>query len=1733
TLENTGTVDAFGLFMTPTLPAGATLEGDGAGVATILGAGGGEGAAIDPTGVPFSGPVSWTRVGDRVVLGAADASAPDGYRRVGLAPGSRAVLHLTVRLPDGLTDGDVFATGATAGTDLRFDADPSLREELLDNNAGGCASFVYRADVFVNKTVVDLTTGSDELARAGDLLGYTVEYGNSGHFAASDVLLEDPLPAGAVFVVGSIADLFTDAVVVEYDDGSQAWTYTPVAETGTPDPQIRAFRVRWRDPLAAPANNVFAQTTAIAFDGDVQDGVESDPQRDAVRPAWPGTHPTDAACAHVRCDSTSRCNYGWVIAEGECCPTCRPDPQCEKPVPDCGTDVCVNTCTYCDESQDSRDWYGDEQACREHVTHALDGWKTCLADHGGSFEACTDREVRDAWTTCGDAPELGFPVSCPDIPLTSCEWTKAIHPILSLYYDLIGLYRSCLEIAGTGEEARCAGLAPSAAVLSCYWEAADATCPSPDVNANCTWNSWAGQNQGAWSHLTWNWTQCRESLGDHPFCSPLELQHPAEACLQRSCPPSAYSCSWDAQNAAAVSVSRQEDSTWRGCLNAYGFDTCAWMEPHDVAAACEAAAAPTGASTACAYKNWSEKVVSDDTGRGDIFRYCLAFAEKAGEDPARCESVAFPMQWPRLMREACPAPDASLAVWLTYGEIVATGFPSRYVDTFKACIAYGDPETCARFLESPAPLQECYRTAPHDTPCALTTSRKGCEQAQDGLETAYTGCLRTAGKDHWQLCAPLATPAVCAGLWEDTCEEAQAAGRADIASVARECWSSQYGIRYALGDCINTIAVPPGVDGFDHALALEACGAGISDLSACGGCDVRCYSDDVAVAHAQADACSYNESEQFHSVWGTCIDQLSWYFRNAGLDVPQAVFDTCAPLKGPKSPCGINSDTCTTTLSVPRIPEDPEETVLSWDRLVATTDPGAGAPVSFTVTDAETGVPLPGLADLDLSAIGVADLSSLSPGDVPAVGLEATFHGGPESCLRFALPSDTLHGTWSAGNHYPQILANDYRDSRSHMIVWTPGNPDVITDLDPLIVALVPNVTSLWANYFSEAGDVLVNVSESGSPNHMILLHPDTPNGTSYHAYEFALDDGRHQVNDLNALGWILWTDPNTASRSRHVSLPDGTGGLRDIELPNPTAYYTLTDSGVLIDNSASDPLLLVPNAPIPTGFDPVALPLPDGASGASLSSVLSNGVVTGSASYPSGPSAPALWWQTSGSWQVETLEGLLGPFASSSPYLQAPRNGAGRHVLVMATHEDDNDLIDLFIVDTGDGPPDTWRFTAFRDLYRMHNNGWAGPGGTALFQSHDDPLWIRVFRFDGTYTDMPHVHLNTTGTVTATGAVIGVSPQSGRPLYWQPDCGSYGAPWLDDWSLLYTTDKHPTFDYQLSVAKVCQTEVTNAVSIATTTPQITDDNDRSSASIAVETANVRVTLTADKGAVLESDALTYTLAWANDGPGVARGAVVTALFGDLFVPDGATGPWPLGDLAPGARGVITVSGTLDAEAFAPNLTLNASAAIETATIDCAPDDDTASAAVATGGFPNLTVAVTGPATLQPGASGAYVVRWTNSGNLSVDSATVTVVVPGDATVGAIGQGGAAADGVITWVVAPLPAGGAGELTFSLAAPGCDAVGSTLRVDAEIAPDDPEVVESSTTDNAASVATRLDGYLGRVDLVGVSDRATAAAGDEVVYTVHWASAGAAGLHGGQLSATLPAGVSFVDGSAPG
>ncbi|MFT7580398.1 MAG: putative repeat protein (TIGR01451 family), partial [Myxococcota bacterium] len=1777
-LANTGTVDAFGLKLAVDVPAQAELIDPGLGVvATQLalvpddagvlvapmpraeGPGGVPTTFVDALGETVTVDVTWHRDGDTFVLGAiTDAASPGHYRRVGLRPGSRALLQLGLRARATVGDDTPVTIGVRAETDYRFDWTGSPTEELLANNPASCVTVVYRADVFAVKHVENLDR-DDGQAGAGDRLRYTIEYGNSGHFAASDTVLEDTLPAGVTFIVGSIANLFSDAVVLDYDDGSFAWTYRPQGADGTPDPAVRAFRVRWKDPLRAPANEIFSQDSAASLGESTLIGAVvsvSDDTVVAVAEHLADLRECDASevitASHPALGATS-CQvsglgptFRVLRTPGECVATCDDLVEqwapgtCEtpEPLPDppSGTQ-------YCLPEEPTVDWAATAAACETTLATAYAGWSDCVAANG--VDACDGQAMGDAWAACD------MEAACPAISDTSCEW-EDYRAHAAIKSGLInGHYDACLAV--TSDPGKCAGWRPWTGWVSCLAAPKAATCPADDGHSRY-W-SWYAASCDSDDHAAAElWEQCVQRHGDAD-CQPLVSLHGCDACLAgaRVTVSDHGSIAFSRHSSACQQAATGGLTRWRDCVAAHpdAVGRCnEWLPPGgcltDVAWACDSpepdCAKPTRVSAAA---NIAKTALAD-------WFSCVATAT----DKPACDAVLRFDTAAACGDVACPGASGSAQEWLAVGNALFLDMAVAKPRSEILCLY----EHAGLRTDSPIPItqelvESCRAPGPRfdlaaclaDHPPYGTAAFEGWSQIarrinQDRFFHISTFCFALPFIA-WDLCE--------AGLFPSPFSHGLVSASESVSTplerdnLARRCADGDLYISTDYGWCMFTISSlhasyknikdypPPSFDEA-HAFCMQA---GIPEEERCSVHLSDCIDPDPHVARVQLQVCEAAEIEMQANVDNCRIfsSQLvvshfgpggNWE-ADTGEFVSEeraraAMDEDCLRFAPPKHSgcldrpiCGASSDAQVVS---PRIPPDDTAVVLEWDKLVVKTDDTDG-PITFSLSDPTSGLVVPGFDRVTPDETGVISLTGIDPGTVPALDVTAHIGGaGLGSCFRYA----------DVGTTYQTQLATDgglvlLNDPAVAYKVWNhhTGSIRDVPDGDANHISMITtmNDNGVLAG-FAPPFDALFLVPEGDS-----WRPADVENGAGGFPWKLNENGWAAGVTSGNVPGAYI----PVGDRYVALTLPDrpdavfASGWATDINDKGWIAGYQFGAQGTPYT------MVWTPDDAIPPNYSAQVMPPVDDDPTYPIGwhYITDDGIAV--ATFAGIPVAWALDPGT-GVWAGRRLAELLPPNVASFDLNQVTSTGNPYGWISVGG------AMNIVRFSRGAG------LDYAAELLPMENN-WPpevhtmAPDGTLVFHTNDSqPGPMYAWLPDGSVVPLGYAHGWRTGfaerpglqNASLSGHAVGNrhNPYSGpstQPWSWVNCTGGGGAA-LDSWTVVYTTDTNPHLTVDVDVDDVCQHEVVNRAQISTATAEITDVNNGTDASIAVETADLAVSVTASAGAVLINEAVTFTIVWTNLGSGVARGARL------VFTPPGEQARVvPLGDLAAGASGTEVVMVTTSDETHAVGDLIAISAVAASDTIDCNTNNDIGTGTVAVGGFPNLAVTIDGPAEAGPGDVVTYRVSYLNDGTAPAASVIVSAAAPAGLVAMNVSDGGVVdASDTITWTLAqPLEPGGMGTLTFSVTVPGCDDLADELKASAEIFSAEVDFFEVKVTDNRDVTATILRGFLGTFELDVASDRATGSSGDVATWRVYVRNAGSAPIRAAVIEAAIPAGHTVV------
>ncbi len=302
------------------------------------------------------------------------------------------------------------------------------------------------------------------------------------------------------------------------------------------------------------------------------------------------------------------------------------------------------------------------------------------------------------------------------------------------------------------------------------------------------------------------------------------------------------------------------------------------------------------------------------------------------------------------------------------------------------------------------------------------------------------------------------------------------------------------------------------------------------------------------------------------------------------------------------------------------------------------------------------------------------------------------------------------------------------------------------------------------------------------------------------------------------------------------------------------------------------------------------------------------------------------------------------------------------------------------------------------------------------------------------------------------------------------------------------------------------------------------------------------VTKTVDKATAAPGDTIVYTITYENAGNADATGvtladtlpahlASVTASNSGV-VTTGAVN-WSLGTVAAGGHGTLTVTAVLDSVFPVGTTTLTNTAVV------ASPDEPTC--ATCTVPTPPQTTVTAGPklgvtktvdkATAAPGDTVVYTITYDNTGNADATGVTLADTLPAHLASVTASNGGVVTTGAVNWSLGTVAAGGHGTLTVTAVLDGVFPVGTTTLTNTAVvaSPDEPTCA-TCTVPNPPQTTVAAAPKLGVTKTV---DKATAAPGDTVTYTITYDNAGNSDATGVTLADTLPAHLASVTASNGG
>jgi uncharacterized repeat protein (TIGR01451 family) len=274
-------------------------------------------------------------------------------------------------------------------------------------------------------------------------------------------------------------------------------------------------------------------------------------------------------------------------------------------------------------------------------------------------------------------------------------------------------------------------------------------------------------------------------------------------------------------------------------------------------------------------------------------------------------------------------------------------------------------------------------------------------------------------------------------------------------------------------------------------------------------------------------------------------------------------------------------------------------------------------------------------------------------------------------------------------------------------------------------------------------------------------------------------------------------------------------------------------------------------------------------------------------------------------------------------------------------------------------------------------------------------------------------------------------------------------------------------------------------------------------------------------------DPIAYTIDLANTGNLTATGTLVTdtlpaevsfvtytaSLPGSFLGPDAQTLVWNLGDVAPGASGLITVHGVISTGLGGGTLFTNTVTASTTAT-ETVTANNTAAAPTLIGA-PDLVVVKEGPASVNSGDQVAYTLTYTNIGSLNTTGVVLVDQLPAALTYVTDSLGaGVQVGNTITWTLGNLAVGASGSVVLTATT---GAAGDQVNV-ATISSASPE---SDLLNNVSVFTTTV---LGADPFVTKTGPAVVFGGELISYTIVYGNHGTTAAEV-TLTDTLP--ISFT------
>ena len=328
-----------------------------------------------------------------------------------------------------------------------------------------------------------------------------------------------------------------------------------------------------------------------------------------------------------------------------------------------------------------------------------------------------------------------------------------------------------------------------------------------------------------------------------------------------------------------------------------------------------------------------------------------------------------------------------------------------------------------------------------------------------------------------------------------------------------------------------------------------------------------------------------------------------------------------------------------------------------------------------------------------------------------------------------------------------------------------------------------------------------------------------------------------------------------------------------------------------------------------------------------------------------------------------------------------------------------------------------------------------------------------------------------------------------------------------------------------------------NNASVSTNSPDrdLTNNQDDASTTVIVE-ADLRISKTGT-ARVDAGDTIAYSLSYANDGPSVARSAVITDTLppGVTFVsaiPAPTTNSsgiltWAIGDLAPSASGSISVVVRASSSQAQPSLVLTNQVRIDSPTTD--PDrSDNQDDHPTTVETVDLQATKTMPATALAGTPFTATLTLRNVGPALARSVVFTDTIPaGLAYVSAMPAPSSVSGQVLTWNLGDLAASAATSFQVVLRSTPTTPNGTSYtNTDRAVT----SSADRDLTNNQASATTQINRQADLRITKIASSPGPLLSGSPITYTLSHRNDGPSTASSTVITDTLPAGFTFMSAS---